>query len=433
MRGLTLDKQNLRGTSASSRPLFLAGLAAVVVAALAAILFLTQKASPGAPGANADAAAPIAGAPAGPVVARTAAPTAAAPQWLQEMIRIIKDPSLPLGERQNAVKSLIQNGSPEALAALKEALYNGAQDLRLTAAEAMRGCASADCAALLLALAHDPDEAVALAAVQALGVQDSPEAATALTELLSDTAQPSSVRCAAALGLGSMDQFGVVGTLIQAAKQFDEEDVAVASLKALGRRDFSETESFFQDFLQSGDTPTDLRVAAVGALGAADGDPTAFLTKIAGDSDSDVRIAAAEALSATLATGNAGPTLLNMVQNEDDPDVRLRLYQALRNQESYDLGTALGLVQAEADPSARIAGFDMLAKALRDNPTPALQQFFEQTATPELVNDALNGQTFDDRQSAIIALTRAHTPGTQAALQELAAQLAPPAAPPGGK
>jgi hypothetical protein len=176
--------------------------------------------------------------------------------------------------------------------------------------------------------------------------------------------------------------------------------------------------------LRSADVSTENRVAAIEALVGAQGDPTALLASMASDPEADVRVAAASALMATEVTGNVGPQLLALAQTEADPDVRLRLYQAMENQESFDAKAALALVQGEKDPSARIAGMDMLAKELRDHPTPELQAFFNQTAIPELKQMALNGETFDDRQQAVIALTRSHAPEAMAALQDVAKQIA---------
>jgi hypothetical protein len=98
----------------------------------------------------------------------------------------------------------------------------------------------------------------------------------------------------------------------------------------------------------------------------------------------------------------------------------------LGNQTSFDTGAALALVQRETDPSARIAGMDLLASSLRDNPTPEVQAFFNQTAAPSLQNLALTGETSQERMAALIALVRASTPSAMAALQAIAQQATDP-------
>jgi HEAT repeat protein len=213
--------------------------------------------------------------------------------------------------------------------------------------------------------------------------------------------------------------------LSQAARTIGDEDVAIQVLKAIGGREFIETQAFFRQYLGSG-VSSDLRVAAIESLAQAEGNPTAFLAGYISDPDAGVRASAAWAMSATDATGNAGPQLLAALQEEKNPEVRWRLYQALGNQDGFDTSTALALVQRETDPAARIAGMDLLASALRNNPTPAVQTYFDQTAAPALKNTALTGESSSERMAAVMALVHASTPAAMSALQELALQATDP-------
>jgi HEAT repeat protein len=188
-----------------------------------------------------------------------------------------------------------------------------------------------------------------------LARQGSAEAAAALGALLNDRKQPLALRCEAARGLGGVNQPGVMQALVQALS----------------------------------------------------------------DPEVEVRKAAAWGLNHTEATGNVGPALLSLLQSEQDSDVRRRLYRSLTKQENLDAATALRLVQRETDLSVRLAGLDLLAKTLRDNPPPAVQNFFDQTAVPELKQIALSSADLDDQNAAFIVLERAHTPAAQAALQEI--------------
>jgi HEAT repeat protein len=428
---ITKDSKSGRG------PLFIIGLIALAGAAVLALVFVfapksTTTAPEGAGATDSSSASTSASPGTKPLASAPGSAAESNPdaQTLAGLIRQLNDASLPLSDRQNAINALLKNGSPEALAALKEAAGGPSPEIRGAIAGALRGCASPGCTSILVGLLHDSEESVAMAAVESLARQNSPEAATALGELLDDPQQSSALRCEAALGLRGSDQFGVTAMLTQAAQQKDDDDVVEAAVKALGDRDFAETQPFFQNFLKSPDVSSELRVDAVEAIGGASGDPTGFLASMLSDPDDAVRTAAAWALSATSATGNAGPQILNLLQTETDPDVRLRLYQALRNQDGFDVASALSLVQNETDPSARIAGLDLLAKTLHDNPTPALQNFFDQTAIPELKDDGMTSEIADDRQAAVLALTRAHTPAAMQALQELAASQMAAAAPP---
>jgi HEAT repeat protein len=330
-----------------------------------------------------------------------------------------------MSERKAAIQALAKLGTPEAIAALKEALTGGSAELRVAVAEGLGECTSPECAAMLLGLLKDPSDAIVQAAIRGLAQLGSPEAVTALNQLLNDPLRSGDIRSEAATGLGNITDPGAMAALAQAAKTLGDEDLVTQVLNAIGGRDISETQPFFQQYMGSA-VSSDLRVAAIESLWQAKGDPTAFLAGYISDSDPEVRASAAWAMSATDASGNAGAQLLASLQGEQDPDVRRRLYQALANQQSFDPGTALALVQRETDPTARIAGMDLLAKTLSDNPTPELQTFFDQTAAPALKNVALTGATSGERMAAVIALVRANTPSAMSALQDLAQQATDP-------
>ena len=344
---------------------------------------------------------------------------------VSDLIKKLNDASLPMSERKAAIQALAKLGTPEAIAALKEALKGGTDDLRAAIAEGLGECTSPECTAMLLGLLNDPNQAVIQAAIRGLAQLGSPEAIAALTQMLNDSLRSADLRSTAALGLGEINQSAAMEALAQAAVTIGDEDIVTQVLDAIGGREFSETQPFFQKYLGSA-VSSELRVAAIESLWQAKGDPSAFLTSYISDSDPEVRAGAAWALSATDATGNVGSQLLSSLQGEQDAEVRRRLYQALSNQESFDTTTALALVQREADPSARVAGMDLLAASLRDNPTPEVQTFFDQTAAPALKNSALTGETSHERMAAVIALVRASTPSAIAALQEVAQQSTDP-------
>ena len=338
---------------------------------------------------------------------------------VQDLIKKLKDASLPMSERKAAIRALAKLGTPEALAALKEALTGGSDEIRAAIAEGLGECTSPECGTMLVGLLKDPSEAVVQAAIRGLAQLGSPEATAALTQLLNDSQRSVDIRSEAIAGLGNIEGNGAFEALCQAAMTIGDEDIVSEVLDALGGRDFSETQSFFDKYMGSA-VSSDLRVTAIESLWQAKGDPTAFLVKYLSDSDAEVRNSAAWAMSATDATGKHGQQLLASLQGEQDEGVRVRLYQALGNQDSFDTGTVLALLQQEKGSSARVAGMDLLAKTLRDDPSPTLETFFEQTAAPELQKMALTSEMKDDRMAAVIALIRANTPGAVSALQQLA-------------
>jgi HEAT repeat protein len=385
-------------------------------------------AEPSSPGAQASS----------PVTAKSSAISATNPGQVgpttppfQSQLRVLTNLSLPLSERRKVAEELAQDGSEAALAALKQAFATAPEDMRAAIAESLGMCAGPECAKWLQELLQDPSTVVARGAVRALAGEGSAEAAAALLRLLGDVNTDSELRLSIAHNLGSVEQPGVTQALADLARTAQDPELAMAALSALGQRYFSQTEPFFKEYLSTPGISSELRVAAIEGLTQARDNPSALLLSMAADPDAEVRSAAAWALSATRDTGNVGAQLLDLLSQETDPKVRLRLYQALGNQESFDPGAALALVQNETNPSALLAGLDLLAKAVRDTPTPQLQTFFDNTAIAELKQIALTGN-YDDRQKARTALARAHTPGALAALHDLAGQLAPPNLPPPG-
>ena len=128
-----------------------------------------------------------------------------------------------MSERKAAIKALAKLGTPEAIAALKEALANGSDELRLAVAEGLGECASPDCAALLLGLLKDPSEAIAEAAIRGLAQLGTPEAVTALAQLLNDPLRSADLRAEAATGLGSVTGPGSMEALARAAMNLGDE------------------------------------------------------------------------------------------------------------------------------------------------------------------------------------------------------------------
>lgn len=429
------SKNSGKKNRASFRPIYLAALLALAgLLVLASVLVFRGRdkatSQPGGP-AGSEPSAPATAAAPGAATASAEPATAV----LDELIRALNDATLPLNERKRAMMALAKNGSPKALAALKDALSRSSGDVRQTIIEAFGQCSSAECEALLLSFLKDPNAAVVGAALRGLAQQNQSAGGKAIAQMLDDPAVSTDLRCQAAVALGTIGESWVLDPLARAARTSDDEDLVNAALDAIGQLDINDAKGFIESYLQAPGVSSEMRATAVEALSQAQGDPTAFLAELAAkDPDPDVRAAAAWALSATDVTGNAGAAVLAMLANESDPDVRLRLYQALRNQASFDPAAALALVQNENNPSARVAGLDLLAKMLRDKPFPALQDFFDQTAIPELRQIALTGPSLNERQAAVLALTRAHTPGALAALGDLARQLnqsqpAPEAAP----
>jgi hypothetical protein len=341
---------------------------------------------------------------------------------VNELAGILKDAAQPVKARIKAARALIANGSNEAIAVVKEVLWSGPAELRAAIGESRGSCSNPESYSLMLTLLADKDQTVAMGAVRGLARQGSREAMDVLHQTIYNTTVPLNVRCEAALGLGAMRQPGIADLLAHAAATITDEAIVTQVLNALGSRPIAESRSLIENFLKSPTVSSDLKVAAIEALGNAKGDAGSFLMSFAQNPDANLRAAAAWALSNTDELGAVGDQLMMWLQSETDPMVRLRLYQALGNQQNFNVPMIEELIRNESNPSARTAGFDLIAKILRDSPSADLTAYFDRTAVPELQNTALTAASSSDRMAAVIALKRAGTPAALSALQILAQQ-----------
>jgi hypothetical protein len=104
------------------------------------------------------------------------------------------------------------------------------------------------------------------------------------------------------------------------------------------------------------------------------------------------------------------------------------LYGALANQDAWEPGTVLKLAEQEADPGARLAAFDLLARSCRsgDAGSEGVLAFFNRSAVPALKQSALGSESLQDQLSSVMTLRRAGTPASLTALEEIARQSTQP-------
>ena len=274
---------------------------------------------------------------------------------------------------------------------MKKALRDGSDEVRAAVAEGLGRSEYKECTDLLLGLLDDRNEAVAQAAVRGLAQQGTEIAAQTLTKLLNDGQRSVDMRIEAALGLGTMDQPGVLETLQNAARTIGDEDIVTQVLNALAGREFSDTREFFQQYIGSAPDFRAPRCRGRGAV-AGQGRPDRFPYGL------------------PLGPGRGDPGLGGLGDKRDRRNRQRRQaagrtarragsgraiapLPGVAEQESYDINTVMALVQREADPAARVAGMDLLGESVRENPTPELQKFFDQNAAPALKDAALKGET----------------------------------------
>jgi HEAT repeat protein len=314
---------------------------------------------------------------------------------------------------------LAKLGSEEAMDALKQVLAAGESYLKAAIAEGMGLSAHPDAQKLLVELANGRDEITARAAVRGLALRGDSQAVDTLTKLLFDPAKPESIRTEAALALGEIHHPGGLEALKRASNELNDEIVVESVLDGLARRPFSETEAFFTGLLESADQSGADKAMILDALGKTPGEVAPLLLKYAADPNPEVRAAAVGALNAAQTDAAIGPPLADLLAKESAAEVRKLLYQVLSGREDYDVEAVLRLAERELDPAAQIAALGWVAAAAHDGRGDA-RVFFDTTAVPILRNVALTAASAERRLAAVLALRRAETEPTAAALREIA-------------
>ena len=338
------------------------------------------------------------------------------------LIGILLDSSQPLKLRRQAAWQLATIATGEALAALRQSLSNAPPQLRAAIAEALGQCADRQQAvAILKELLKDENEDVIRGAIRGLAPNGNRAAVEMLAQLILSPEKTDSLRGEAALALGEMQSADSLRTLIKLVSEVDDREITEALLSGLGRHPIEQTQDFFQRYLASRETEIDLRVAALEALGESAGAAAPFLVKYIQSEEAEIRAAAAWAIANLETPGDVAGTLVARLRGESDPEVRVRLYQALQNQERFDVGVT-SLIATEQDLAARLAGYQLLAREVARARDSALAVQFDELAVPRLAELAVTGLNMNQRLNAVIALRQANTPAAIHALAGIRGQ-----------
>jgi HEAT repeat protein len=338
-------------------------------------------------------------------------------------LAVLRDSSATLGARRRAAYDLARIGTDEAFSALQTAMPSLPPLVQAAVAEALGSSRHARAPAILLAIwQRGGSDVTARSVAVALGKLGTTECLEALRTTLLDRNGPDSARAAAAAGLGASTDAEALKLLKATFAANQSADLAPQILSAIGQRPFAETRDFFQQVLDAPGAEPELRLAALESLSDVPANGADFFTKYLLDADADIRGEAAWALSATEDRGNLGQQVLGLISGEADAGVRIRLFQALANQETFDVAEAVRVSRAEQDAAVRRAAYEALAAVEASRATTELRDFLDRSAVPDLMLTAIQSRDPSERLQAAMILQQISSAASREAVQKLRAQ-----------
>lgn len=334
------------------------------------------------------------------------------------MIQTLLDASKPLKLRSQAARLLAAEGSPAAFAALRRALADAPDRLKTSIAEALGDCQNPGARGLLLELIDDASVAARVGAIRALGARGDDEAAGLLGRMLLSEDRSEEIRVEAAMALADLQQPTAFEALAMAARSSNEA-VAIQAIESLGQRPFQQTQAFFEELLNSTETPRENKIAALEALGRTEGDPSKLLLSYSNNQDEELRTAAAWGILSLEESGDLAAPLLGWLQSESNADVRSHLLHALQGQEGVKASDIVALAKSETDATARFAAWELAASGCEMTRDADLVSYFDQSVVPELSRLALSSGKAPERLASVASLGRAGTPQAITALENI--------------
>jgi HEAT repeat protein len=352
--------------------------------------------------------------------------------FLREQSEIALDPEASISARAGAIDWLARLGGPEALAVLERIAAGTAEHgtLRGLAALAIGRFDDPEARAILERLAFEletgirpADPALLVSVLEALSMQGSKDARASLRVLaLSDSSEGRESAARALIETGDEEAVRWLRQAVEAG----ELPVEVA-LDALAAAPWSETASFFRDYIGDETLPVELRIEALDALADADedADASAFVLDIAASSpDAEIRAAAYDALSLRFDSEDFASDAAGNLLSESDASVRTSLYGylALHAQETGSTlapPLVIDRVLSEARPEARVGAATLLAQLTRATGDPTYAQAFQIELVPWLVDAAREAPSSSMRRQSTDALALSGTPAAREALEGL--------------
>jgi HEAT repeat protein len=343
-----------------------------------------------------------------------------------QTLNALLDANTPAKARYQAAWKLAEYADASTIEALSRVLSDPLSPATLKAA-ILEGLGSSEYPQkkdVLLQWLSDKDEVVVCGAIRGLSAIGDEDSVSMLANMARST-DSSTVATEALNGLGTAHHPSAMANLVQmynepAANRAEltREDI----LAAIGNRNISESGQFLAQVFNDNAADSEIRCAVAEAVGDSKGNVGAFLVSTLSDPCSDVRAAAAWSLASAEEPGDVASEIQGLIKTEPDSTVRMRLYQALNNQENVDISALASNIASELVAETQLAGYNFLSRNIRGTDDQQLKQWYATTVVPELKNTALTGEASNTRLTAVMALKAAGLPESRTALQDIARQ-----------
>ena len=208
----------------------------------------------------------------------------------------------------------------------------------------------------------------------------------------------------AALALGASKSLLATQSLMRAYDNATSEEVIECVLIGLAQRPFAQTERFFNELLSRSEVPAIQKQDAIQSLGQFDSVNDAFFEPLLANSDPAVRQGAYQGIAA-LSQSNLGPRLLSALKIENEPAIRIHIYEALASKAAGDFHSLSQIAKRETEPSLVACAGRAVARCLIGNSASASTvSAFEADWVPELAKIAMDGSR-EDACQALVALS----------------------------
>lgn len=341
------------------------------------------------------------------------------PPTLQEqkkLLEILFSVDTAMEDRRKAAWRLSRFADETICSQLKRFLMAPAQDSALKAliVEGLGSSTAPQAKELILYMLENGNVTEACGAVRGLAVRGSGKESALLTQMLSSPNTEPFVRDEIVEALGKIpgpESFSALTNLYKQAMVAGDADLTGQIINSLAQKDVSQRKVFFDSILSDPETDSEIRVAVAQALGAIEGERAPALVSLLSNSDANIR---AEAAWGLIEMGQAPETVaavLQTLENEHDPLVRKYLYEALAVQ---DVNTTIpsemvSRIFNEEATDARVAGYLLLAKQMKNPQNREMSRLFDEQAVPELLHVALAGEKTSERIQAVNVLKQAGT------------------------